>query len=740
MFSNRTEITLISELGTLILDDDPIGYDQSETEIGRSEKTFGIFLKEINNLEFTGQVKSWLETLYALKGVKAKCQLIKKEKHPTTDEWVLRSSGRLDFLTRKIKDGKLQLSFIEGGLREVVVSQIREKFELNRTTDINGKMISELKTDVLSHKGRDLYLVSRFTERDTEFTTKSGRWKSINEDRESFHPFPLFPAANTDDLNIQTPYESYKGEERYDQSIVNMFFATADRNKGRTLFRGSASFKVSARDANRANEYNFKFVVFRYTSDEDGSNLSRDVTPVFEQNLGGLPDVGTEFTVNLPEITLNPLKNESYAMGLYSVGQYGGPLAPPTFDGWVNITFSDFKASFTWAEDSFYKRTNSPCLTAYNAGKRLSEILTGSENFESNLLDGTDNTFLTDNNHELLFAPGGWIRNLKKKDDNDAELPWPMEISFDEYYNSINAILPVGYGIATYGNFQKIVFEDLRFFFQRTVMGNLGKIQIKGRDTAVEYCYGPLKFGYTKGGEYEKPLGLDEFNTQTDSRSPLTNEGLTTYDVLGPSRADSYAVEDARRMQAADFPDEDTTYDKDNFMFDAKFITRSNFTNYYEPRLWADDFEIIPTGIYSPETAFNLNLSPARNRKRHEYFWSSAITMLQDEEIQFTNAKGNSQLKTKKLGEDVVQERANVPISKLQKPIFKPEWIEAESPFDQKIMDQILGSTNIDGRMVNNYYGLWEFINEKNRIEYAYLFSVKSKDKLTYKLLSAYGI
>ena len=115
--------------------------------------------------------------------------------------------------------------------------------------------------------------------------------------------------------------------------------------------------------------------------------------------------------------------------------------------------------------------------------------------------------------------------------------------------------------------------------------------------------------------------------------------------------------------------------------------------------------------------------------------------MLQNDHIQFVNSKNNSGLKTKKAGFPALKENElNVPISRFSKPLFKPEWIEAEAAFDKRLLDEILGSTLIDGRMVNNYYGLWEFLNEKNQPEYGYLFSVKSKDKFTYKLLKAHGI
>jgi len=733
MFSNRVEITLESILGTITLTEDPINFDQSETEIGRSEKTYGIFVTQINNLEFIGEAKNYLDSLYSLRGVDAECILIRKEKHPTTDEWLLHSKGVLDFSTRKIKEDKFQINFIEGGLREVLASQMREKFELNRTTDINGKNIPELHRDILGLKGKDVFLSSRFESDVEQFTTQSGKWSSVDEDREGFHPLPLIIKANSDDLNIQTPLASYAIEERYQQSIGNMFFAVADRDRGKVKFTGSTSFYVDSIDGNRVNAFNMKLILRRYTSDADGSNLVLQETTIL-QDLGD-PNVGDAYSFTW-DLDIEPKQNESYAIGLLSVGQYGGGF-PIRYDGKNNITFAGYKANATWAEDSFFKATQNPCITAYDMFARLTEIYAGKPSFESYLLDGRDSTMLTDSNHNIVFAPGGWIRNLKRKTEDDTLAEWAMKMSFEDAYSSIHSLLPVGYGISTVGNTQKIVLEDLRFFFQRTVMGNLGKIDIKERPTEVNFCYQSLKFGYEKGGDDELVLGLDEYNTQAESRTPLTvtdNE----YNAIGKSRADVYKPEIERRKQFEDFPDLSSETDDDNWMFDVKKASETVNETIFMVRTWQDDFEQAPKAVYSPDTAYNLNFTPARNRDRHSWWWDNAIYMLKDKDIQYVSGKGNSELITKKPGEPELKEnQLKTPIPEFDRPLFGPEWIDAEKPFSQELYEKILGSTVIDGRKINNYYGLWEFLNEQNQPEYAYIFRVRSKDRFTFQLLKA---
>ncbi len=735
MFNNRVEITLHSVLGSKILHKDPPGYKNSETEIGRSEKTFGIFYKQVNNLEFIGEGKQYLENLYQLHGVHAKCRMVRREQHPTTDDWRLHSEGFLDFYTRKVKDGKLQINFVEGGLREILTSQLSEKFELNRTTDIEGNSITELQTDLLKLRNRKIFLASEHSSGNTtQFELNSGEWNSGNDFRYAYAAFPMDAIVNADPENVNTVLDR-PNTDNESPGADQMFYLISDRDRGLTKINFETTFTISSAELDDVSNLSMKVVFRRYTGGDDYNLASETVIldigdPILNENYQD------PITVSY-ELFHEPKEGESYSIGLSMQGKYGNS----EFDkGSAILGITDYSASMTREEGSFYPATLSPCLTAWNSFNRLTEIYTGKQNsFESYLLDGRNKRLLNDSNHNLIFSSGGWLRNLKRKDDEGNLKDWPFEFSFKDGYKSIHALLPVGYGISIEGNKQKIVLEDLRFFFQRTVVGHLGKLKIIERSTASEYCYQSLKFGYLKGGDYEEPLGLDEYNTQTTSKTPLTGTD-NEYEALGAFRADPYGAEYLRRYQFEQYPNEDRNEDKDNFMFDCKQTSTSGEQAYYEVREPLDDFAELPKGVYSPETTYNLNLSPLYNKYRHSWWFNNSIVKLQGNSIQFLNSKGNSQLKTKKIGGEYLKENQDIPIPDLDKPLFEPEWINAEKYFDQELLEKLLDTTLINGRRVNNYYGLWEFTNEQNRSEYAYIFTVKSKDKMTFKLLKAYGV
>lgn len=741
MFNNRQRYTLTSPLGTLKLKADPMGWSDTETEIGRSEKTFGIFLTISNNLQFIKEGKDFIELNYKVYGVNAEVKLTKEVKHPLTDEWSLAFTGFLDFTTRSLEDNKLKIDFIEGGLREVLASQMKENFELDRTETIDGTVIPNLEPDELTLKGREIYLLSKLdNEENDAFYVKSGTWRSGADYREVFQPFPMEVVANSDRENISTPLES-NGDIANPEGAQSMFYLIADRDRGEIKIKQNASFRIApmyksgvqndpttySQGANASN-VSIDIVLKRYT----GGNLYTVAEETVLQSVAFInvvdPDdiaFGTTHTINY-ETSIFPKTDESYAIGIKMRGRYGS-----TTDGFFNMLLDQYSGTLQLAEDSFFERTNTKFMRLFDVGKRLTEIYTGLPKFNSDLLNSTEWK-------DLGLSCGGWIRNLRVKTEDDQLIDWSLTINWEDFYKSVNAILPVGYGIANIGAAQRIVFEKIRYFFQPYVTIKIGQVSKVKRSTAAEFVYSSINTGYTKGGKYEAPLGLDEPNIEANYITPVTITE-NKYEVLGTSRTDTYEIEQIRRKQYEDFPDEDTNSDKDNFLIDAKYLTRSNFKNYFEVREWSEDFEAEPRGVYSPSTGYNYRLSPANNRNRHATWFNAALVKMQDKKIRFASSEGNSQLVTKLIGKPEIKENADILISELANPMFEPEWIECEYPFTQELLDTFQGTHIKDQQEINNYYGLIEFINERNEKERGYLFTAKVKDKFSLKILKSYG-
>ena len=276
--------------------------------------------------------------------------------------------------------------------------------------------------------------------------------------------------------------------------------------------------------------------------------------------------------------------------------------------------------------------------------------------------------------------------------------------------------------------------EDLKYFFQEQV-GIILPSQVTNveREVATEYYHSSLEFGYEqpKGDNlYEEAMGLDEYNGKREYSEPITRLD-TTYKKLSKARADRYGIEFARRKPQLNFPERDTRYDSSAFLFDLK-----EEIGMFRERFWRDDFEFKPTGVYSPETASNLRLTPFRNLERHGWFFGAGLQKYPDDKVRFMNSTLNSKLTTKKVGEPARSEDGDILISDLERPRFVPMWVTFEHPVDFAVNEMVYGKTDVMGRMIPNYYFKVQFINEYGQKEYGYLFELKPNKEGKWKVLT----
>ena len=150
--------------------------------------------------------------------------------------------------------------------------------------------------------------------------------------------------------------------------------------------------------------------------------------------------------------------------------------------------------------------------------------------------------------------------------------------------------------------------------------------------------------------------------------------------------------------------------------------------NQLEQRKWRDDLEKPPTGIFSPETATNLRFSPFNMLLRHGWVIASSLTKFATEKIRYGSSTANSQMKTKLTGGNEYADNGDIINSELTRARFVPEWIEFEHECSFDIMQMVQGTTKINGKVIQNFYGTIQFINEKNQIEKGFLFNLKPNE------------
>jgi len=687
---------------TLELLTDPKNWNEAEKTLKRSTKTYGVYTELSKNLEFSQDGADFLRVQYEVYDIEARVILEEYRIYPNQDGFYLHSSGTFDFSGYSSDENYVKIPFKTGGLNAEIKAQLREKFELERIESLNGVELSEFTTKTVALTSRQILLVSQFE------TPENYEDLGFNNTVPYRTPF-LNVLSNSDEDNIRPVVQEIVPYTAGSPDVLNFeegnyFYGESDVSKTVNV-TGNLDFKIRSGATVAAS-------IYIYVTD-DNNNVSQEIV-IYQSGFVN----NQQFIIDINE-TINLVEDDN--MALVIVGYSSQTQSN-------SIKYN--KSTLTVTEDSIRPDSNSKFNFMHEVGDRLMQIITGKQNkFYSDFYGRTDLGYDEDGEFsKTALALGFWIR---KFDDEK------IEVSLKDFLETSNSIHNTGYGIETINGVEQLVLEDLKYFFQNEV-GIVLTEQVSNvkRKAASDMYYANMSYGYKKPKDdrmYEEAMGLDEYNTNTSYTNPITRVDKK-YDKISNYRADAYGKEFARRKPKLNFPEQDTRYDKDIFILDLK----DGLGDAYLERIWSDDYEVLPTGVFSPETATNLRLTPYRNSQRHEWFYGSGLIKFPEKFVRFANSLGNSELVTKKVGEVAKAENGNSQINTLQYPKFSNQWIEFEYPVDYFVNKMIYGTTEINGRQVPNYYCKLEFINELGQKEYGYLFTLKPNGNGNWKVLKAY--
>lgn len=740
-YNDRVRYTLKNKNFSSIIITEPIGWNDDEKEYSRHEQYHGIIAKFSNSLKFIQDGADFIQLVLDIYGINEQIELIRDEKHPITDVWTLSYSGFLDLSTWTREKNQVSVKFNSGGLETLLKSRESESVEIDRMTTIDGKAIStELSTINVPLEGRRIFLKSK--------------WK-INAANNSTVTFNESDDGNFRSQTVGIPFQlvNKSHEEASSVSIQStgnidngttgmMFFLEAERPR---------TFKLKI--------LNLKFRFSKWTGGINYARFDINLTkfnggvnyyPIERISLFSLGEInaienanGIDFTVPDYETTITLLAGESL-----SVEHYQHVDFKRSNNAVLQCTLSNISGELFLDENSFYEKTTTKAILAHEIGERLISIATNQEKaFYSDFLGRTDLGYKADGKGGFIACTHGfWVRGFDNLPFPTTEEPIvqnlfkPFTTSFRDFFSSFEASWSVGLGIEKFGFSEVVRMEELSYFYNQNVTIRLPN-QVKNvkRTIAVDKYYSSLAFGYNQGGDYEEACGLDEYNAQSKFTT-IINRIKNVYSKISEYRADSYGMEFTRRKQKSLNDTEDTSRDDAIWFLDLF----KNPSGLFEQRKWfnkydnsKNDFEVEPSGTFSPETATNLRFSPVNCLLRHSWWFSGNFKRYLSEYVRYASSTANSQLKTKLVGKNEYSESGNILNSELLIGKFVPEEIEFEHVCNFEVIQQVNGFSVILGKKVMNFYGLVEFTNEKNEIEKGFLINLKPNGKGMWKLLKS---
>ncbi|HUR65468.1 MAG TPA: hypothetical protein VMZ03_03890 [Chitinophagaceae bacterium] len=287
---------------------------------------------------------------------------------------------------------------------------------------------------------------------------------------------------------------------------------------------------------------------------------------------------------------------------------------------------------------------------------------------------GFGSTHLSDKWANLLLTSGDAIRGFTNP---------KIRISWRDFCDSYN--VPANVCELIRNNTLRI--EKKSDAFQPTIQQDLGEVKVRIK-TAKEYLVSKVSIGYPNT-DTEDVNGRDEFNTTHLYTSSVTSNS-NTLDLVSKVSASMYEQE-ILRINLDGKTTTDDSSDKKNF-FALVEVTPTGGTG-DEPavyhKLLRETYTSI-TGLISPDTAYNIPLSPKRCLLAHGNYLRSVFFQMEGTDLVFQHNDKNEELKTVKDG-ITIEEKANVTIGNLDAPLFIPKYLDFECPMAENIiatMDQ----------------------------------------------------
>lgn len=637
----------------------------------------GVLREFSNTFEFNGYIRNRIVSMLDIYGYDVAIYLTIEKGNDNKEQWsFVQWSDELkaDIQSIDIDELTCKLDFADNEFTAKLMARHDTKVNLDVTESIDGNNIGGLAYSDIKLHDRKLIFNSLLEYNDKIDILDSFQ---ITGTTDSIFAFPFNPTYRSDQNFKAIPFSCSLIQELG----TNAFYLLSDQPR---LLNISLSVKTKIKfSLALIGGTAWKVELIKVSKNQETSELTYTVIESFYKSLGyggDQPNIvdGSEFNLDFTyEGAIQLTTNDSLQLGLFV------PAAFNIIRSELNTT----EANITCVSKEEFPETQSKCLRPHEGFSRLVKILTGTTGFYSEFFGRKDLGYAADGAGAYLTLQNGrMIRNFPAAE-------YQLNTSLKEMFQSFDAVYCLCATIEKRDNKDVFRVEPYETFRNMKRVVKLGDFTNNiSRSINPKRIFSEIVVGY-KDQEYEELNGTFQFNGETNYSAPITTEGAKL-DALCKYRADDIGIELTRRLQYADDPSKDYRSDKDIFLIDAKPV------NGVLEAKKAEDFVSV-TGIYEPQLAYNLNITPARNLRRWGSYIRAGFIGIEDRKLKFVKGASNQALTTTKTGEDyTVIEGADVLISELSNPI---EYAENIKIAEAAITDQDFININ------ENRGGLIEF-------------------------------
>ncbi len=709
-------------LGLLILDQEPRGYDNDTRSYNRDKDSRGILIKTKIKLEFFGEGAEYLTTLSEQKGISEKVLLTKyvRDTKSLYESWKFRYIQELDMGKYKFvsRQRSVTVDATEGGLFSDVNNRKSDKYDILTNESADGINIGDLNTRRFIPTPRGIFRQSllRGTNKDNNkdsYRLNSQRAK--NEGAFIRRAIPLTEVYNYDTEDVIAPWNSdisyndlvpHSSFDGFEVFAGNQFVYQAEIQKILKI-KIDLTFKISGINQHRVTN---KVIGVDIIKTELANNVDMVSSRRVLLNVTSPQDhIGEEYTVSYESDDEGDIFEigDSMSFCLFSTANLNGSLL--TNDAFVDVFFSVTNSQITIQDKTDYDVTEGKCLKPFDLFERLIAKMTGiNDSFKSTIFGpgGKYENFVVDN--------GFWARGFPDveidADGNEDRIQF--NTSFKEAYEAYNYLEPLTWFIEVEGNKEVVRIEEATYTMKNFVGLVLPSVDNITHQTSKIDFFSNITIGHNKSLEYDDANGIEEPNGKSEFVTHI-KRSESKYIILSAYRFDPIGYETTRRKYHYAFPKTDTERDSHIWMHDTKVDNNGIHTH----NLWEDldsegnpFFEYAPKGIFDPETAWNLRLSPMnRLFYGHGYSVKRGLYHFRNAKIRFASSNSNQNMITQRTGEIELAESGNIVINAIEKPRIEATISNLNFRMTQEIEDTLLDFTEVNGEKVPNYFGLIQY-------------------------------
>lgn len=652
----------------------PMGFDEQRISITRSSQFYGLFREFSTSLRFVTDGMNYIQNVYEKEGTEYVINIGIYEYQPApVDKYYLYFAGLIDLSTYSFSETFIECDINESSLNRKIVSRDDVKVNLGVLETVEGEVMDVNPEVIVNLHERELQLIASYV-KDPDVTDMTTSFSGSGTEAGLVFPFNI-EISNIDNLN-SNPYGfiNTAGSLFWNKNIV------ASSIKITGILKGVINYTQPV----LVPEAFFKIVIRKYSDDiysvyEEGILFQHTATST-PQTIPFDIDLGT---FDLDYYLNNIATNETVALILVT-----------NYD--LNFPITIEESTLNIVENQLFDSTDANGYLMHEVGDRITNTIADRQCFKSNFFGRTDIGYQVNGKGALTSAHSGkQIRAIPESKPT---------FTLSDWFKSVNAIWNLGMGIE-YDEVSRpyIAVEEKKHFFSGEVIATIHNVNEIKKEVAREWIYNEVEVGYSKA-EYEEVNGLEEYNNKFEWSTSI-NTIKNKLDLVSTLRGDGYGIEFARRLQFAETPTEDSKYDNDNFVV----VVKQNGSNYQSAR--DEDYDIVEN-IFSPESAYNLDITPGRMIRNHGNVLRAGIEKYLDEPVKFRYAEQKANLKSQRIGESAITENEDIDSNTLGSPL----WIAEKYTFESILTrEQLAAITKNSGGIIK-----FSTTSEANTTKYYY--------------------